>query len=73
MKLFIIKFSSVSCYFLHLGPTVFLIVLFLIALVVIALHHIVQHHKFLSTLVHGVTLQKDTIWLFYELKFMPYG
>ena len=72
MKLLIIKFSPLSCYLLHSGPTVFLSALFLIALVDIALRHVVQHHKFLSTLVHGVTLQKSTIWLLYELKFTPY-
>lgn len=54
MKLLIIKFSPLSCYLLHSGPTVFLSALFLIALVDIALRHVVQHHKFLSTLVHGV-------------------
>ena len=73
MKLPIIQFSLVSCYFLHLGPTVFLSALFLIALVDIALRLVVQHHMFLSTLVHGVTLQKNKIWLLYELKFTPYS
>jgi hypothetical protein len=53
MKLLSVQFSPVSCYFLHLGPTIFLSALFLIALVDIALHHVVQRHKFLSTLVHG--------------------